>query len=96
LLFNTGVIGFSLFYGMFVAFALRLMRIVGANSRGLRALVFSVLVCNLFMTLSGTLFHVSFLAGFVGVSVGLLRRLQTTVSVRHPSTSFETPAANIL
>jgi O-antigen ligase len=76
LLFNTGLIGFSLFYGMFVASAWRLLRTVGAGSRGLCALVLAVLVCNMFMTLSGTLFYQSFLGGFVGVSAALLRRLQ--------------------
>ena len=76
LLFNTGLIGFSLFYGVYIALAWRLFRTADASSRGLRALVLAVLVCNLFMTLSGTLFYQSFLAGFMGVSVGLLRRLR--------------------
>jgi hypothetical protein len=76
LLFNTGLIGFSLFYGMFIALAWRLLRTVDACSRGLRALVLAVLICNLFVALSGTLFYQSFVAGFVGVSVALLRKRQ--------------------
>jgi hypothetical protein len=76
LLFNTGLIGVSLFYGMFAALAWRLLKTVGAGSRGLCALVLAVLICHLFMNLSGTLFYQSYLGAFVGISVGLLRRLQ--------------------
>ncbi|MEO8464190.1 MAG: hypothetical protein ABI640_02535 [Gammaproteobacteria bacterium] len=95
LLFNTGLIGFSLFYGMFIALAWRLLKSVGASSRGLRALVLAVLVCNLFMALSATLFYQTFLAGFVGISVALLRRLHANDKRPEPLNKFETPAANI-
>jgi hypothetical protein len=95
LLFNTGLIGFSLFYGMLIAFAWRLLRTVGASSRGLRALVFAVLICNLFMALSSTLFFHTFLAGFLGVSVALLRRLQTNGKRLESVNKFEM-SANIL
>jgi hypothetical protein len=87
LLFNTGLIGFSLFYGMFIALAWRLLRTVDASSRGLRALVLAVFICNLFMTLSGTLFYQSFVAGFIGISVALLRRQQSATLQRSSLTN---------
>ena len=95
LLYNTGLIGLSLFYGVFVAFAWRLFTTVDAGSRGLRALVLAVLTCYLFMALSGTLLSHTFLAAFVGVSVALLRNLRTIGTRPEPADNFETPAASI-
>jgi hypothetical protein len=96
LLFNTGLIGFSLFYGVFIALALRLLRTASASSRGLRALVLALLICNLFMGLSGTLFYQSFLGAFVGISVALLRRPQTDGKPPQPINNIEMPATNTL
>jgi len=74
LLYNTGVIGFALFYGMFVSLGIRLTQVRGAALGSLPSLIFAGLVCYLFITLSGTMHYNSFMAVFFAVSTGLLRR----------------------
>ncbi len=71
LLYNTGLIGFSLFYAMFVALAWRLLD--SRSPRSLRALVLAGLICNFFIALSGTLFYQTFLAGFFATSAAVLQ-----------------------
>ena len=80
LLYNTGVIGFALFYAVFVSIACRLYAARRSGAGSLRALIFAGLVCYLFMTLSGTMMYQAFLATFVAISVALLRRLTTQIS----------------
>ena len=41
---------------------------------GLPALIFGGLVCYAFITMSGTMHYNSFMAIFIGVSTGLIRR----------------------
>jgi hypothetical protein len=72
LLYNTGLIGFALFYGMFVSLTVRLFRSMA--SRSLRALTFAGVVCYLFITLSGTMLYNSFLAGSLAIGIALLQR----------------------
>jgi hypothetical protein len=74
LLYNTGVIGFGLFYAIFTSLAARLWRIRGSDLGSLPPLIFAGLVCYAFITLSGTMHYNSFMAIFFAVSVGLLRR----------------------
>ncbi len=72
LLYNTGLIGFSLFYAMFVSLAVRLFN--PRASRSLRALTFAAVVCNVFITFSGTVFYEAFQAGFIAIGTALLQR----------------------
>ena len=73
-LYDTGLIGFVLFYGVFVSMAWRLFRADDKNDESLRALIFGALVCYVFITLTGTMHYNTFLAAFVGISVALLAR----------------------
>jgi hypothetical protein len=88
LLYNTGVIGFMVFYAIFVSLGLRLARFHGPDLGGLPALIFGGLVCYFFITLSGTMHYNSFMAIFFGVSVGLLGRY-TVRPVRAPTAAVE-------
>jgi O-antigen ligase len=72
LLYNSGLIGFGLFYGMFISMAWRLFQSRDARSSGVGAVVFGALVCYLFITLSGTMYYNAFLAVFIAISTPLL------------------------
>jgi hypothetical protein len=76
LLYNSGIIGFGLFYGMFASIAWRLLRSRNAQFRGVRARIAACLIAYSFMSLSGTLYYDTFVAIFVGVAAGLLMRLE--------------------
>ena len=73
LLYNTGLIGFLLFYGIFASLAWRLFKIRESAASGLRPLLFAGLTCHFFITFSGTTFYQAFLGIFVALSVALLR-----------------------
>jgi len=75
LLYNWGLIGFSLFYGMLASIAWRLHTASGARWRGVRARMAAFLISYLFMSLSGNLYYEPFLAIFVALSSVLLVRL---------------------
>ena len=75
LLYNFGVVGFSLFYAVFGSLVLRLWAVRGVKLGSLPALIFAGIVCYTFMTLSGTLHYNMFVAIFAGVSSGLMVRL---------------------
>jgi O-Antigen ligase len=76
ILYNTGAIGFALFYGMFVSLGMRLTGVHGSALGSLPSLIFAGLVCYSFITLSGTMHYNSFMAVFFAVSAGLLRRCE--------------------
>lgn len=76
LLYNTGLIGFALFYAMFVSIAWRLIVTSQSDTGNLRPLQLAALVCYVFMTLSGTFLYQSFLAVFVALSSVTLARYQ--------------------
>ena len=75
LLYNSGLIGCALFYAIFASLAWRVVR--GKNLKGLRAVMLAGFVCYMFMSLSGTLYYDTFLAASLGISLALLRRLDT-------------------
>jgi hypothetical protein len=75
LLYNWGLIGFSLFYGMLASIAWRLRRARGARWRGVRARVAAFLIAYTFMSLSGNLYYAPFLGIFLALSSVLLVRL---------------------
>ena len=72
LLYNSGLIGFVLFYSVFVSVGLRLFRCTSVTSRNLQLLVLSCLTCFLFITLSGVMHYNLFLAAFIAISISLL------------------------
>ena len=88
LLYNTGLIGFCLFYAIFVSIAWRLFKIRHSEVSGLRPLIFAGLTCYLFITLSGTVFYQTFFAVFVALSVALLRPHRNAASRPVPAVVY--------
>jgi hypothetical protein len=72
LLFNSGLIGLTLFYGLFASMAARLLRARYADTSDMGIVVFGALVCYLFISLSAPLHYNGFLAAFFALSVQLL------------------------
>jgi hypothetical protein len=83
LLYNFGLIGLVLFYGMFGTLIGRLYLIRGMYTGQLPVLVIGGLTCYVFISLSGTMHYNSFLAIFIGTSAALLRR-QSSDAQRAP------------
>lgn len=76
LLYNSGIIGFGLFYGMFMSIAWRLLRSRNGERRGVRACIAGCLIAYSFISLSGLIYYEPLIAVFVGVATGLLMRLE--------------------
>jgi hypothetical protein len=93
LLYNSGIIGFGLFYGVFASIAWRLLRARNADRRGVRARITAVLIAYSFISLSGIIYYDSFVAMFVAVATGLLMRLER--SEYHAPQSAEPTAAGV-
>src|SRR5450631_2285881 len=74
LLYNWGLIGFSLFYGILASLAWRLMTARNTRWRGVRARIAAFVIAYSFMSLSGNLYYEPFLAIFVALSAGLIVR----------------------
>ena len=72
LLYNYGVIGLFLFYGMYVSMIWRILQVSGRQLSGERSLILGGIVCYTFVTLSGTMHYNIFLAAFTGISASLL------------------------
>jgi hypothetical protein len=72
LLYNFGLIGMGLFYGVFASLIWRLLKMADRELSSQRALILGGIVCYVFVTLSGTMHYNIFLAAFVGISVALL------------------------
>jgi hypothetical protein len=72
LLYNTGLIGLLLFYGMYASIVWRLFR--SGASQSVRALTLAIVICNVFMSFSGTLFYQTFLAGSIAIGAAMLER----------------------
>ena len=73
-LYNFGLIGFVLFYSLFALVVRRLYIARRARLGALPVLIFSGVICFLFMSLSEPLHYSSFFAVFIAVSIALLRR----------------------
>ena len=84
LLYNTGLIGFVLFYASLVSVGWRLLQRSQPGTRSPRALIFGALACYLFISLSGTMYYDVFLAAVMAISAALLTR---------PEHEAETPRA---
>jgi len=74
LLYNTGLIGFLLFYGMLGSTAWRVFKLRDPSVRCPRALIFGALVCYGFISLSGTMYYDVFLAAVMAISTAFLTR----------------------
>jgi hypothetical protein len=86
LLYNYGLIGLILFYGVFVSLLWRLIQPSSREVSSQRALMLAGVVCYVFVSLSGTMHYIIFLAAFIGISAGLLNiHVGPTVSTRTSS-----------
>ena len=74
ILYNSGLIGFGLFYAAFMSLAWRLRTERTTSDVSVRAVIIGTLICFFFITLSGTMHYNTFLAAFFGISTGLLHR----------------------
>lgn len=72
LLYNYGLVGLMLFYGILASMIWRLLQRVGERLSAQRSLMLGGVVCYVFVSLSGTVHYNIFLAGFIGISVALL------------------------
>ncbi len=73
LLYNTGIIGFLLFYGVIASVLWRLHQTRHVAASGVRALVLGAMVCSLFISLSGNVHYGAVLAAIVALSVATLK-----------------------
>jgi hypothetical protein len=76
LLYNYGLIGFGLFYGMFASIAWRLLKARNVQFRGVRARIAACLIAYVFISLSGTIYYEPFVAMFIATSSAVLMRLE--------------------
>lgn len=72
--YNSGLLGLALFYGMFASMFLRLYRARGSEGRNTRLVILGGVVCALFISFAGTIHYGAFLAAFLALSIGILRR----------------------
>lgn len=77
LLYNSGAIGFLLFYGVIVSVLWRVYCAGAGQGDGLRALIVGALTCFAVISLAGNVHYSAVLAAIIGISVALLRRLAT-------------------
>jgi O-antigen ligase len=89
LLYNSGLIGFGLFYAIFASIAWRLVTARNAKRRNIRARIAAVLIAYTFISLSGIVYYDQFLSIFVALSAGLMVRLEReSVPVRSGAKVF--------
>ncbi len=94
LLYNSGLIGLLLFYGVF-AFALRrLGRARNAYDRRIEAVFFGAITFIGFVSLSGVFHYNAFVAAILGISVGLLSRPEGAAVDVFPN-GLESPAHEV-
>jgi len=74
LLFNSGLIGFTLFYSLFASLTARLLRVRYTDKSAISIVTFGAVICYLFITLSSPMHYNGFLAAFFALSVQLLER----------------------
>jgi hypothetical protein len=81
LLYNTGLIGFLLFYGMLGSTAWRVFKLRDPSVRCPRALIFGALACYGFISLSGTMYYDVFLAAVMAISTAFLTRHESEAAM---------------
>jgi O-antigen ligase len=72
LLYNSGLIGFSLFYYIFLSMIWRLITLRNERTKPVGAVILGMIICYMFITLSGAMHYNSFLAAFVAIGSVLL------------------------
>ena len=85
LLYNTGLTGLLLFYGVLVSLGWRVLRACKDSPVGLRALTLGALVCFLVMLPAGNLFYSGYLAIIIAISAVLLDRNPWSAAPAHAS-----------
>jgi hypothetical protein len=93
LLYNSGIIGFGLFYSLFVSVAWRVHRARLGGVLGFQALTLAGLTCYAFMSVSGTLYYDTFVAAFLAITAAVLAR--ATEPVRLPPTQSAAAASAV-
>jgi hypothetical protein len=76
LLYNYGLIGFGLFYGILASLTWRLLKARNAQFRGVRARITAGLIAYSFISLSGLIYYEPLVAIFIALSTGMLMRLE--------------------
>lgn len=76
LLYNYGLIGFGLFYGMFASIAWRLLKARNVQYRGVRGRIAVCLIAYSFISLSGTIYYEPFVAMYIAIASALVMRLE--------------------
>jgi len=84
LLYNSGMIGLMLFYGVFASLIWRLFHIESRQLRNQRPLILAGIVCYVFVSLSGAMHYNVFLAAFAGISAALLSRHDRATELTSP------------
>lgn len=74
LMYNSGLVGVGLFYGLLLSVALRVRAMRGAVLRDTRIVVLGGVACSLFISLSAPVHYSATLGAFIGLSVAMLRR----------------------
>jgi O-antigen ligase len=79
LLYNYGLIGLTLFYGLYGSIALRLLKARNPIFRSVRARLTAALIAYAFISLSATIYYEAFIAMFVALSTVLIVRLEASM-----------------
>jgi hypothetical protein len=80
LLYNTGLIGFGLFYGILGSVGWRWFRCRDRGARSVRAMMLGVTVCYAFISISGLMYYDAFLPAFIAIAVALHQRYTSRFS----------------
>ncbi len=72
--YNSGLIGLTLFYGIFASMFLRLYRARHGDLRNTRLVILGGMTCALFISFAGSSHYGAFLAAFLALSIGILKR----------------------
>jgi O-antigen ligase len=84
LLYNSGLIGCSLFYSLSASIAWRLLKARNPNRRGLRGRIAMFVIAYGFISLSGLQYYDTFLAIFLSLGSGLLVRTERSAAPESP------------
>lgn len=74
ILYNSGVIGFTLFYGVFLSLFLRLYGARAGGFEEARVVILGATICYVFMSFAGNVHSLATLAAFVASGAAILRR----------------------
>jgi hypothetical protein len=72
--YNSGLIGLLLFYGVFASVLIRLRRARHGGFHNTRMIMLGGVACVVFISMAGTIHYNAFVAAFLGLSVGILKR----------------------